>query len=440
MHCASCDLLVREKFEELKNVTSVQADHVTQQVVIEHEGELDTAQLQKQIGSYGYKVLDLETAAKLKVPLVQRILEAVVLAMILSIAFILAGELKLLPNMNITTLSLGSAFALGLAASVSTCMATTGGLYLTTIGKLHAAADGWRTRMAPAAAFNAGRVLMYAVMGMINGYVGQFIARDMNMGLSLNVVVGILLIFVGLDMLRILPLNALLPGSWLKNFFLAVERRLVKNPRRTALLLGAVTYWLPCGFTQSVQLYALSIADPVQSMLIMTIFALGTTPAMLAVGFATSVMRSAWYGWFMKIIAVLITLVGISYIVNFLSLYGLNPLDRFTKGRVESAGGVLGAAGVERDADGAQIIRMTVTNSGYTPNAFTVQKGIPVKWLIEGKEVYGCQAYLVAPKINLETVLREGSNTIEFIPAEAGEIGFSCSMGMYGGTIRVVEG
>ena len=61
-----------------------------------------------------------------------------------------------------------------------------------------------------------------------------------------------------------------------------------------------------------------------------------------------------------------------------------------------------------------------------------------MKWIIEGKEVFGCQAYLVAPKIEVETVIKKGQNIISFYPKEAGKIGFSCTMGMYNGEINVI--
>lgn len=82
---------------------------------------------------------------------------------------------------------------------------------------------------------------------------------------------------------------------------------------------------------------------------------------------------------------------------------------------------------------------MKVVSSGYSPNQFSVKKGIPVKWKIEGVNVLGCQAYLVVPKIGIQKILEAGENIIEFTPKEKGPIYFSCSMGMYRGRIDVVD-
>ena len=50
---------------------------------------------------------------------------------------------------------------------------------------------------------------------------------------------------------------------------------------RTALV-GAATFFLPCGFTQAVQIYAISTANPLTAGLVMATFAVGTTPGLLA--------------------------------------------------------------------------------------------------------------------------------------------------------------
>lgn len=432
MHCPSCDILVASKFNEVENIKSVKPDHVNQKVEIEYEGELDHNKLNGKIAAYGYEIVDKKELQESQEPLSRRIIESLVLGMIVLTVYLIAGELNLLPASMMTTLNLGSAFLVGVIASLSTCMATTGALYLATIGKLHDKTSTLKEKMIPAISFNLGRILAYTLLGAVNGLVGQFLIQEAQMGTVLNVIIGIFMVFIGLDMLRILPLDRIIPGKGYKKFFLGVEKRLMKHPRRTSFLLGVLTYWLPCGFTQSVQLYALSIADPLQSALIMLFFALGTTPVLLMMGFVSSIMKTSYYHWFMKTVAVLVILIGLSYLLNFLNLYNLNPFQNVFSSSGKS---------VQAQQEGSeQIIRMTVTYKGYTPNTFTVQKGRPVKWIIDGKEVFGCQGYLMAPKIDVETILKQGENVITFVPQETGVIGFSCSMGMYNGTINVIEG
>ena len=82
---------------------------------------------------------------------------------------------------------------------------------------------------------------------------------------------------------------------------------------------------------------------------------------------------------------------------------------------------------------------MDVISGGYSPNYFTVKKGIPVRWVINGKNIFGCQGYFIVPSLNISKALNAGENLIEFTPTETGFINFSCGMGMYRGRIEVVD-
>ena len=85
------------------------------------------------------------------------------------------------------------------------------------------------------------------------------------------------------------------------------------------------------------------------------------------------------------------------------------------------------------------MIKMTVLNSGYTPNVFTVKTGVPVRFEITSEAPFTCANFLVIPSLNVSRSLQKGQNLIEFTPATSGPINFSCGMGMYRGVINVTE-
>ncbi len=375
-----------------------------------------------------------------------RLGEAIVMAMILLMGFLLAREFSLVPQIDTSgTLSLATVVMIGFLASVSTCMATTGALYLATIGRVSdQGMSTWR-RLVPSFGFNAGRIGTYTAMGGLNGVVGQLIAHDLQMETTLNVLVGVMMVFVGLEMLGLFSISRFLPTGFVSRTQGKVEGLLLRHPRRTSVLLGASTYWLPCGFTQSVQLYALAVADPLQSALIMLMFVLGTTPAMLGIGFATGLLKHRFYAPFLRLMGVFVFLVGATYVLGYLSLYNLNPLDTVRVAvlgeqvQVAQAGDGVQSGQAEL-IDGVQVIRMTVSNDGYFPNRFTVQQDVPVRWEVTGEEIFGCQGILQVPKLGIAAVLSQGPNLFEFTPTELGQIPFSCSVGSVGGLIEVVEG
>jgi plastocyanin domain-containing protein len=86
----------------------------------------------------------------------------------------------------------------------------------------------------------------------------------------------------------------------------------------------------------------------------------------------------------------------------------------------------------------AQEIRMTAANAEYSPNAFTVESGKPVRWIVTGGSSMGCAKFLVSPQLGVRKTLNAGENVIEFTAPSAGTYPFSCAMNMARGTIKVV--
>ena len=89
--------------------------------------------------------------------------------------------------------------------------------------------------------------------------------------------------------------------------------------------------------------------------------------------------------------------------------------------------------------NGVQVAHMTESANGYLPNSFTLKKGIPTSLVVEAKDPYSCASVLIIPKYKIREFLKAGENTISFTPQETGPIKFACSMGMYTGTINVID-
>lgn len=82
---------------------------------------------------------------------------------------------------------------------------------------------------------------------------------------------------------------------------------------------------------------------------------------------------------------------------------------------------------------------MTESSQGYSPNSFTIQKGAPVKWVINASAPYSCASVLLLSKYKIRSFLMAGENIINFTLTEVGKASFSCSMEMYKGIFNVVE-
>lgn len=427
MHCPSCEVLINDKFSEEGNVREVNPNFRNQKVEVFYTGSLNHDSLNRKIVPFGYRIGEKDEVP-VSEPLSKRIFEALAIGSIVFILYMIADEMGIVPSLNITgSLSLISVLVIGLVASTSTCMATSGALFLSTVGKS-------KDNFAQSMFFNAGRIASYGFFGLLAGTIGQALITNAKFGPFLTLLAAVFMILLGLDMTKLLSIGAIVPSGLNKRIFENLEHKLMKYPRRAPFFLGAITYFLPCGFTQAVQVYALGLASPIQSALTMMVFAVGTAPALLLVGGLTSMTKTTFYSYFIKTMGVIVFIIGFFYFSNFLSLYNINinPL----------ANSIAGQGSVATTQNGVQTINMRVVASGYTPNSFTVKKGIPVKWNITGENTFGCQAYFIVPSLGIQKVIEQGDtagNRIEFTPDKTGIINFSCGMGMYRGQITVIN-
>ena len=424
MHCPSCEVLITDKFKEMSNVSVVRSNFQKQEAEVYFTGHLDQEAVNKKIQSFGYEIGSREGDHEINESIGNKILEASLIAVGLGLIYLIAKEINIIPSINLTgNLNLLTVLFLGLVASISTCMATSGALFLSTIGKK-------TNNLKQAIYFSLGRVISYGFFGFIAGLVGGVIITNLKFGTGLTLLAAIFMILLGLDMLKILSFASIIPFGITSNIFRKLEHSLIKDPHRSAFFLGMITYFLPCGFTQATQVYALGLASPWQSALTMVIFAVGTAPAIVFIGSLKGLLKSTFYRYFMKTVAVGVLVLGVYYASNFFSIYGVDfGFNKVNKGTYSDV----------KILEGKQIINMDVVSSGYIPNYFSVKKGIPVKWIVNGKNVFGCQGYFVVPSLNIQKALEPGENIFEFTPKDLGFINFSCGMGMYRGRIEIVK-
>jgi len=111
------------------------------------------------------------------------------------------------------------------------------------------------------------------------------------------------------------------------------------------------------------------------------------------------------------------------------------------KGSGASGSGSISNSGAASDAGsgGYQVIRMNVSAYGWSPDRFVLKRGVPVKWVIDGQQLTGCNKAIKVPSLGLSFDIKPGLQTIEFTPAQAGNIQWSCWMGMIRGVFVVKD-
>lgn len=147
-----------------------------------------------------------------------------------------------------------------------------------------------RHRLLLLLASQLGRVLSYALAGLLIGLLGMAAAHSQAQALSgMRTLAALLLIAMGLylaDWWRgLVHLERLGQGLW-RRLQPLVRRLLPVRSAWAALALGAVWGWLPCGLVYSSLMWAASQGDALTSAGLMMAFGVGTWPALLMAALA----------------------------------------------------------------------------------------------------------------------------------------------------------
>jgi uncharacterized protein len=339
MHCSACTSLIEERLVGLPYLTSVQASLTMRRVTIiggfNDAPEKIAEELTKLVRGQGYTISVNKRAHNAEWG---DFAYAVPIAATIILAFLLlqrAGLTNLITGSNVTY---GTAFVIGLIASVSTCLAIVGGLVLSLSASSAKEGGTWRTQTL----FHIGRIGGFFVLGGLVGLLGS----SLQLGLTANVILGAVVAVVML----ILGINLLGVFHFAKKFQVTLPARLGRNIVNGSMpstksdlvlgkhdhyfapvLVGIGTFFLPCGFTQSMQLYALSTKSFMEGALTMTAFSLGTLPMLALLSFGSlNIAHKPWKGIFFKTAGIIVIALTLFNLANMLATTGvISPLFNF---------------------------------------------------------------------------------------------------------------
>ena len=449
MTCHACEINIERGLRKIDGILKVDADAArgTVRIVCQSERLADLDPIKNVLKEKGYSLRDVrnvndrESSITMERPSMLRLLWLFAVVLVAGAALTRLGLLGTSPEIGQKAGFLAALFV-GLVAGTSSCLAVSGGLLLSSAAKFNArcANASPAVRMRPVFLFVAGRVASYGLLGGIIGAAGKALSPSPAMTGIITALAAVYMLVMGLDMLGMAPgwlkrLLPRLPKSWSHRIMDAEGKTHPAAP----FLLGAATFFIPCGFTQAFQLYALASGNFLAGASTLAGFALGTAPALLALGWASSSFKGKLGKIFFQFSGATVIMLGLWNIGNGLTVAGY-PLPRLTLGGGENAAAAE-ADGAPPIIDGKQVIKMTVggTEAAYDPDNFTVRAGVPVRWEITAVRAGGCLSSLIAPKFGVRTLLKKGSNVVTFTPEQPGNYSFSCGMGMFRGRIAVVQ-
>lgn len=330
-HCASCKILIEDILGEQDFIKNSKVDLKRETLEVDTDSNLNSEELAdvltEKLKKNGYTVsvdrFDKLTTRKSNGSLPAQagvIWKAIPIGLVFLIFFFLLQKSGIL-NFGIGGKATPvTSFIIGLIASVSSCLAIVGGLVLSLSAKISEDNISDKKNII---LFHVGRIGGFALLGGLLGILGQTIGINFTFTAILGLFAALIMLYLGLNLTGVITRNKATLPSGIFKFFRRIEHKTI-----TPLAIGFGTFFLPCGFTQSMQVVALSSGSFTTGALIMFAFALGTFPVLALLSFGSaSLAHSKHASLFFKSAGVVVIGLGLFALLAGLAGLGIiNPL------------------------------------------------------------------------------------------------------------------
>lgn len=335
------------------------------------------------------------------------------------------------------------AFITGLTTGGLSCLAVQGGLLATAlerrvekkiVGK--AAPHAQNPSALPILLFLAAKLAAYTVLGFLLGALGSVFQLSPFARAFLLIAIGVFMIGNALRMFNVHPIFRYFIIEPPKFITRGIRKTAKDNSWITPVFLGALTVLIPCGVTQAMMALAIASGNPMQGMMLMFAFTLGTSPVFFVVSYLATKLGQRAEGIFARVVAVIVLLVGFFSIDSGANLMGWPSVSRAVQAASQPT--LEPVAESPASSSLSNEITLEARDSGYFPAKLAAPAGVPVKLNVVTNNTYSCSRAFVIPDLNVETILPETGVVPIDIPAQ--KVGykmyFTCSMGMYTGVIE----
>lgn len=439
MRCQGCETTIEQAVAQLSGVQDIKADFAAGTATVSFDpARTDPREIIEAIDSQGYQCSPAPAGGSSRLRAFGRLLVAL-LSLTVIAALLIQGD-RLAERMHLPefdrSMSYGLLFLIGFVTGFH-CVGMCGGFVVGYTAS--AAAAGKRSLVLSHIFYGIGKTLSYTLIGGLFGLLGSFIAFTPEIRGIAAIAAGIFLIVFGLNMLdwfkSLRRVHIRIP-TFLNRFVYGRTQK-SKSPFLIGLLNGLM---IACGPLQAMYIMAAGTGSFIEGSKLLFVFGLGTLPILFGFGVLTSLISAQATRGLLKASAFLVMALGLimlnrglimsgsGYDFRTLATLAATRLENLTKKEDSTA-----------PAGDYQVIRMEVNKRGFKPDTFVLKKGVPVKWIIEGKELNYCNHGIIVPSLGLEFDVVKGEQTVEFTPQQAGVIPWSCWMGMIPGSFIVQE-
>ena len=421
MHCNACKILIEKAIIDVKNVSGVKANVRKWTVEVSYDKvEPNFEEIEKAIKESWYQVCDYKVKkAWFTNDKMNYLIFFLSLIWFLILYFLIKKFWWISSDFSTEEweLSFGFAALIWLIAWFSSCMAIVWWLVLAISSKWNN--ENWDTKFVnkfiPHIWFNLWRMVWFWILWWILWLLWGILKLSPIFLSVMTLIVGIILILLWLNLTKISPkFDTLLALPTWKLFQKWSERIRNKNRIIYAILWWFLTFFLPCGFTFSMQLYALSTWDFVTWAIIMIAFAIGTLPWLLWIWILSSIFIWKVAKIFYQIVGVLVILLWVYNISNvWWNIEWLIINNEISQSQT------------------VETINMVYTSKGLEPSSITVELWKTYQIIIDSKTtVYSCMSTITLPWLDnsIKEIKKWEQIIFEFTPTKKWTFGFNCAM------------
>ncbi len=437
MHCPGCETLIERSVGKIKGVTAVKVSLARGKIEIQARSPqaMPTAkQLNQRFKQDGYAFSEHRQKTDLQPGKFAAVIGAFLLIVLL---FFLLERSTLLNFLYVDSNSNFVAYFLfGLAAGFSSCAALVGSLLLSVQESWVNQASGRnKNGFSPFILFNGARLVSFAALGGLLGLLGGVFQFSLEASAVLTILISVLIFIIGMQMLGVplfqrIPLN--LSGRWIGR----VTNQPGLQNKIMPILVGMVTFFVPCGFTLIAQAGALRTGTFLEGMTILLAFALGTLPMLLMISFSSVKLRQnpKFSNAFRLLSGLLIVFFSAYTLITQISL--LRPS---TQALDNPANASTSTAALQEEGE-YQLMQMEARGFEYFPEVITIKAHLPTRFEIFSNDSLGCANAVYARGLYPDVIiLNPGINVVEFTAPGPGTYQISCSMWMVKPITVVVE-
>jgi len=434
MHCNSCEMIIETTTKKFPHVKDVKASRSNWTVEISYtDKEPNIQEIQDNIEKLGYHIGTEEKTPRLsKDPSEYGMFFIILLGIFIVYMIFKNSGISFDGIINNNAPSLPIVLLIGLTAWISSCMALVGGLILAISAKWNETHENQAPgkRIIPQLYFNTGRILWFALLWGLLGTFWSFIKLSATSMSVLTIIVWLIMILLGINLTHISPRMSTRSIGLPKFLSKWIHNKKNDAPKTAAVITWALTFFLPCGFTFAMQVYAISTGNFLQGALVMGIFALWTLPGLLSIGAIASFVKGNFAKYFYRFVGVLVLLLWIYNIHNAYNIVKTQFWSLWTTAITNTQTGTITPSNTDNQEE---VIHMTYSANGLEPATINLQLGKKYKIIIDSQiDVGWCMSTILLPGLDNNTQFVRKGNTItfEFTANKTGTFGFTCAMGV----------